>query len=179
MSDTPGGDPYPPELTTNDRDSEVNKELRRLNRALRALSACNQALARATSEQELLNQICEIIVRVGGYRMAGIAYAEQDEQKTVRPVAHAGYDSGYLETVGIRWSDTPPGRGPIGTAIRDNRICIFGDTAHDPRFATWREAALQRGYASIISLPLRVAGLPFGALAIYSEHVNSFEKSEV
>ncbi len=180
VSHTPGVNPYPPpELSANDRDSEVNKELRRLNRALRALSACNQALAQASSEQELLNQICEIMVRVGGYRMAGIAYAQQDEQKTVLPVAHAGFDSGYLETIGIRWSDTPPGRGPIGTAIRDNRICIFGDTAHDPRFATWREAALQRGYASIISLPLRVAGLPFGALAIYSEHVNSFEKSEV
>jgi len=178
-SNTPGVDPYAHELGASDRDSEVNKELRRLNRALRALSACNQALAQASSEQELLNQICDIIVQVGGYRMTGIAYAEQDEQKTVRPVAHAGYDSGYLETIGIRWSDTPPGRGPIGTAIRENRICIFGDTAHDPQFAPWREAALQRGYAAVISLPLRVAGLPFGALAIYSEQVNSFEKSEV
>jgi PAS domain S-box-containing protein len=172
-------DPSLHKLGANDRDSEVNKELRRLNRALRALSACNQALAQATSEQALLNQICEIIVRVGGYRMAGIAYAQQDEQKTVRPVAHAGYDSGYLETLGLRWSDTPPGRGPIGTAIRENHICILGDTAHDPRFTPWREAAMERGYAAIISLPLRVGGLPFGALAIYSEQVNSFEKSEV
>jgi two-component system cell cycle sensor histidine kinase/response regulator CckA len=178
-SNTPGADPYPHQPGASDRDSEVNKELRRLNRALRALSACNQALAQASSEQELLDQICEIIVRVGGYRMAGIAYAEQDEQKTVRPVAHAGYDSGYLETIGLRWSDTPPGRGPIGTAIRENCICIFGDTAHDPRFTPWREAAMQRGYAAIIALPLRVAGMPFGALAIYSEQANSFEKSEV
>src|ERR1700758_56905 len=180
VSNTSGVDPYPPlGPTASDRDSEVNKELRRLNRALRALSGCNQALAQASSEQELLNQICEIIVRVGGYRMAGIAYAEQDEQKIVRPVAHAGYDSGYMETIGLRWSDTPAGRGPIGTAIRENRICIFGDTAHDPRFTRWREAAMQRGYAAIISLPLRVAGLPFGVLAIYSEQANSFESSEV
>jgi PAS domain S-box-containing protein len=179
VSNTEGVDLHARELGASDRDSEVNKELRRLNRALRALSACNQALAQASSEQELLNQICEIIVQVGGYRMAGIAYAQQDEEKTVSPVAHAGYDSGYLETIGIRWSDTPPGRGPIGTAIRENNICIFGDTANDPRFAPWREAALQRGYAAIISLPLRVAALPFGVLAIYSGQVNAFEKSEV
>ena len=178
-SNTPGADPYPHQPGATDRDSEVNKELRRLNRALRALSACNQALAQASSEQQLLNQICEIIVQVGGYRMAGIVYAEQDEQKTVRPLAHAGYDSGYMETIGLRWSDTPAGRGPIGTAIRENRISIFGDTAHDPRFTRWREAALQRGYAAIIALPLRVAGMPFGALAIYSEQANAFEKSEV
>jgi two-component system, cell cycle sensor histidine kinase and response regulator CckA len=179
VSTTPGAEPRPPEVSATDRDSEVNKELRRLNRALRALSACNQALAQATSEQKLLNQICEIIVQLGGYRMAGIAYAGQDEQKTVRPMAHAGYDSGYLETIELRWSDTPAGRGPIGTAIRENRICIVGDSASDPLFAPWRDVALQRGYAAVISLPLRVAGMPFGVLAIYSEQVNSFEKSEV
>lgn len=162
-----------------DRDNEINKELRRLNRALRALSACNQALEQANSEQELLNQICDIMVGVGGYRMAGIAFAEQDEQKTVRPVAHAGYDSGYLERIELRWSDTPEGRDPAGTAIRENRICLFSDTTRDPRFEPWREAALQRGYSSVICLPLRVAGLAFGVLAIYSEQANSFESSEV
>ena len=160
-------------------NSEFNKELRRLNRALRALSACNQALAQTTSEQELLDQICRIIVEVGGYRMAGIAYAQHDEQKTLRPVAHAGYDSGYLERIQLSWSDTPTGRGPSGTAIRENRICLITDTANDPLFAPWREAALGRGYAAVTCLPLRAAGQAFGVLAIYSEQANSFEKSEV
>src|ERR1700690_1594167 len=49
-------------------EGAVNRELRRLNRSLHALSACNQALAQAGSEEELLRQICDIIVRVGGYR---------------------------------------------------------------------------------------------------------------
>jgi GAF domain-containing protein len=160
-------------------ESVVNKELRRLNRALHALSACNQALAQAASEQELLDQICDIIVRVGGYRMAGIAYAEQDEEKTVRPMAHAGHGSGYLDTIRVKWSDSPAGRGPAGTAIRENRICVIADTANDPKFALWREAALQRGYAAVIALPLQVARSAFGVLAIYSEQVGSFESSEV
>jgi len=161
------------------RESSVNRELRRLNRALHALSGCNQALAQAGSEQELLHQICDIIVGVGGYRMAGIAYAEQDEEKTVRPMAHTGFGSGYLEQIHLKWSDTPAGRGPVGTAIRENRICVIADTANDPTFAPWREAALQRGYAAVIALPLRVAGSAFGVLAIYSEQVGSFESSEV
>ena len=160
-------------------ESAVNRELRRLNRSLHALSGCNQALAQASSEQELLHQICDIIVRVGGYRMAGIAYAEQDEEKTVRPMAHAGHGSGYLETIHVKWSDTPAGRGPAGRAIRENRICVITDTANDPTFGPWREAALQRGYAAVIALPLRVAGAAFGVLAIYSEQVGSFESSEV
>jgi two-component system cell cycle sensor histidine kinase/response regulator CckA len=166
-------------ISGSSSESAVNHELRRLNRSLHALSACNQALAQAGSEQELLRQICDIIVRVGGYRMAGIAYAEQDEEKTVRPMAHAGHGSGYLETIHVKWSDTPAGRGPAGTAIRENRICVIIDTANDPVFAPWREAALQRGYAAVIALPLRVAGASFGVLAIYSEQAGSFESSEV
>lgn len=162
-----------------ERDSEVNRELRRLNRALRALSACNQALAQAGSEQELLEQICDIIVRVGGYRMAGIAYAEQDEKKTLRPVAQAGDDTGYLASIQLTWSDAPSGRGPAGTAVRENRVCVVTDTASDPKFNPWREAAAKRGFAAMIALPLRVANLPFGILGIYSGQKGSFESSEV
>jgi PAS domain S-box-containing protein len=159
-------------------ENGINKELRRLNRALRALSACNQALAQAGSEQELLRQICDIIVHLGGYRMAFIAYAQQDEEKTVRPMANAGYGDGYLDAIALTWSDTLVGRGPVGTAIRENRICVVADTANDAMFAPWREAAFHRGYAAVITLPLRLAGSAFGVLAIYSEQAGSFESSE-
>jgi two-component system cell cycle sensor histidine kinase/response regulator CckA len=162
-----------------DREAEVNKELRRLNRALRALSACNQALARAASEKELLNQICDIIVRLGAYRFAWIGYAQGDAAKTVRPMAQAGHENGYLSKIQITWSDAPTGKGSVGTAIRENRAWVIADTATDPRFAPWREAALERGYMALIALPLRVEGSTFGALAIYSDQKGSFENSEV
>ena len=162
-----------------DRDSEVNRELRRLNRALRALSACNKALAQAGSEQALLREICDVIVRMGAYRFAWIGYAQQDEGKLVRPVAHAGHEEGYLSLVEVRWSDSLAGRGPSGTAIRENRICVVSDTATDALFAPWREPALARGYAAVIAMPLRVAGLAFGVLMIYSDQAGSFDGSEV
>ncbi len=136
-------------------------------------------MAHAANERGLLDEICDLMVRIGGYRMAGIAFAEQDEQKTVRPVAHAGLDSGYLNNIDVRWSDTPEGRGPAGTAIRENRACVIADTANDKNFAPWREAAAQRGFAAVIALPLRAAGSPFGVLAIYSDQAGSFEGAEV
>ncbi len=111
--------------------------------------------------------------------MAFIAYAEQDEEKTARPMAHAGYVNGYLEKIELKWSDAPAGQGPVGRAIRENVIHVVADTAQDPMFAPWREAAVGRGYAAVIALPLRVAGSPFGVLAIYSGQVGSFESSEV
>ena len=162
-----------------DRESEINKELRRLNRALRALSACNNALAQAGSEQALLDQICDLIVRLGEYRLAWIGYAEQDEAKTVRVMAFAGDDDGYLKSVAVTWSDEPLGKGSIGIAIRENRTCIISDMRTDPRTAPWRDWAVKLGYGALIALPLRVAALPFGTLAIYAQQTGSFETSEV
>lgn len=160
-------------------ENAINKELRRLNRALRALSACNQALAQAGSEQELLDQICDVMVRLGAYRMAWIGYALPNEAKTVRPMAFAGHEEGILSRIEVSWSEAASGQGSVGTAIRENRVCVIADTGTDPRFEPWREAALQLGYGAMIALPLRVAGLPFGALAIYAEQAGSFESSEV
>lgn len=159
-------------------EGAINKELRRLNRALRTLSACNQALARAGSEQELLQQICDLMVSVGEYRMAFIGYAESDEEKNVKAMAQAGNGEEYLKKIALKWSDTEAGRGPVGTAIRENRICVVTDTASSAMFAPWREAALERGYAAVSALPLRFAGAALGVLAIYSEQAGSFDRSE-
>jgi PAS domain S-box-containing protein len=90
----------------------------RLNRTLQTLYQCNQALVRATEEYELLRSVCRILVEVGGLRMAWVGYREFNEDKTVRPVAQAGYDAGYLGRINITWGDTDSGRGPTGTAIR-------------------------------------------------------------
>ncbi|HKZ52642.1 MAG TPA: hypothetical protein VJ085_05105, partial [Candidatus Acidoferrales bacterium] len=74
----------------------VEEELRRVNRTLRVLSECNQVLVRAREETELLEQVCRLLVEEGGYRLAWVGYAEQDENKAVRPVAQAGFDEGYV-----------------------------------------------------------------------------------
>ena len=114
------------------------RERRRVDRARRALSRCNQALIRAGDEPQFLQELCRVIVEVAGYRLCWVGYAERDEAKTVRPVAHAGYEEGYLETVRVTWADTERGRGPVGTAIRTREPAVFRDVTHDPDFAPWR-----------------------------------------
>ncbi|MCD6282453.1 PAS domain S-box protein [bacterium] len=153
--------------------------LRTAERALRTISACNQAVIRATEESALLYEICQLIVDIGGYRLAWVGFAEQDEGKTVRPVAQAGYEEGYLETLNITWADTERGRGPTGTAIRTGEPTIVRDIQSDPAFAPWRDDATKRGYASSIALPLIFNGKTIGALSIYAARPDAFEEGEV
>jgi len=49
----------------------------------------------------LLQEVCRIIVEVGGYLMAWVGFAEHDEARTVRPVAQKGFDAGYLRDLRI------------------------------------------------------------------------------
>jgi PAS domain S-box-containing protein len=157
----------------------AEERLRRVNRAHRALSTSNEALVRATDESALPQQICRIIVEEAGYRLCWVGYAEEDVARTVRPVAQAGFDDGYLEAAAISWADTERGRGPTGTCIRTGEIQIVKNIATDPRLAPWRADALRRGYASSLAIPLVAEGQPFGALTIYSSEIEAFGDEEV
>ncbi|MFZ0964709.1 MAG: PAS domain S-box protein [Terriglobia bacterium] len=153
----------------------------RLNRELEAISNCNQALLHADDEQSLLNDICRIICDEAGYRLAWVGYAENDEAKTVRPVAWAGFESGYVASAQISWAeDTARGCGPTGTAIRAGKSVCAQDVATDPLMALWRENALQRGYRSNMALPLKdEKAKVFGALTIYSAEANAITPEEM
>lgn len=156
----------------------AERELRRLNRALRALSATDQAMVRAQDESELLQETCRILVDEGGYRMAWVGLAEPDAAKRVQPVAHAGFEEGYLEEAAITWADTDRGRGPTGTAIRTGQPVVCQNMQEDPKLVPWREEVRRRGYASSCALPLCVGGESIGALTVYSRFPEAFDTEE-
>jgi PAS domain S-box-containing protein len=158
---------------------QANESSRRSNRALGVLSQCNQLLVRATEEQGFLDDICRILVDHGGYRMAWIGFALQDEARTVHPEAIAGFEDGYLQAVKITWSDNQTGRGPTGTAIRTGITKINRSSWSHPEYAPWRSEALKHGYASSIALPLTDHNGIFGALTMYSNEPDAFDDEEV
>ncbi|MDP2771342.1 MAG: PAS domain S-box protein [Giesbergeria sp.] len=166
------------DITERKLDEEV---LHRLNRELRAISSCNQTLMRAEDEQTLLNEICQIVCDQAGYRMAWVGYAENDETKTVRPVAWSGFDSGYVENARLSWADdTERGQGLAAMAIRSGRTFCVQDFANEPEMVPWREDALSRGYRSGVALPLKdESAKVFGVLLIYSTQINAFVPDEM
>ncbi len=148
-------------------------------RAFVVLRSAQRALLHAEDEAELLDLICRIAVDEAGYRLAWVGFAHDDPGRTVRPVAQAGYEAGYLESITITWADTLLGRGPTGTAIRTGRPVLGRSFLTDPELAPWREQAIQHGFASSLALPLRAEDGPFGALTIYASMPNAFSAEDV
>ncbi|MEO5339244.1 MAG: PAS domain S-box protein [Magnetococcus sp. MYC-9] len=160
-------------------ESDIIQALLQAKRTMRLLSDCNAVLIRSVDESEMLKQICQLVVDVGGYRLVWIGYAEQDAGKRVVPVAHSGATPEYIKHLNITWADTERGRGPTGKAIRSGQTQIARDILLDPHFTPWRANAMLHGLFSSIALPLQENGQIFGALNIYAQDTSSFDREEV
>lgn len=158
---------------------EKENDLQKLNRTLRAISDSNQLLMKATDETTYLNDVCKTIIEDCGYKMVWVGYAENDENKSIRPVAFAGFDEGYLQILNLTWVDKEHGQGPTGTAIREGKITACENILQDPKFIPWREEAIKRGHASSIAFPMKDSEKIFGAITIYSQEPNPFLEKEI
>jgi PAS domain S-box-containing protein len=158
---------------------KVQEELLRLNRALNAHSKSSQMMMHSDNELAYLNDACRIVIEDCGYKMVWIGYAQNDRNKSVKPVAYYGFNEGYLEQLNVTWSDTTRGRGPTGTAIRTGKPSICLNMYTDPAFEPWRKEAIKRGYASSLVLPLISDKKTFGAITIYSGETNRFLEKEI
>ncbi len=157
----------------------VEKNLKRTNRSLYAISKCNEIVVHAENEQSLMDDVCRSIITAEGYILAWIGIAERDESKTVRTAAQAGFEAGYLETLFITWDDSMRGSGPTGTALRTGKPAICQHIQTDPLFKPWRIEAEKRGFASSISLPMSLRGNLLGALSIYADEPDAFDEEEI
>ena len=152
--------------------------MRERNVLLQTIAAVNEMLLDELPEHELMARICQELVHESLFRMAWIGLVA-DDGVTVRPVAQAGFADGYLAQIEIRCDDSPKGRGPSGTAIRENSTVVNNDTETNARFAPWREQARAHGIGSSAATPLRAHGRVIGVLNVYSREANAFSPGKV
>ncbi len=158
---------------------QAEKNLKRLNRALKTLSEGNKVLVHAVNESDLLEDVCSVLVRVGGYDLAWVGFAEQDGKKSIPPVARAGDNDGYLNAVNFTWNYTSRNHNPIGEAIQTGKPCSLRNIEKEVKGNSCNREAVKRGYTSMISLPLMNDDSVLGALTIYTKEVDVFDAKEV
>jgi PAS domain S-box-containing protein len=159
--------------------SRAERELFRLNRALKAIIAVNQTLAHAEVETQFQRDACRILCDVGGYRMAWIGYVDEASEETLTPVMWMGEEHGYLERVKTFWPNRPSHHGPAVTAIRTVSTTVMRNIQNGSDEEPWRTEAILLGFASIIAMPLKRSGAVFGVVTLYSRQVDAFDTEEV
>jgi putative nucleotidyltransferase with HDIG domain len=137
------------------------------------LSAGNETLVRAASEQELLDQMCQVMVEVGGHVLAFIGGASPDG-RGVELRAWAGTDD-----PGLRECVRTGVCHPLISAIERGLPVVVHDTARDPLCQGCGGQFHACGVKSNVILPLQSEGERLGALSIGSDDLAAFDDDEV
>jgi PAS domain S-box-containing protein len=152
-------------------------ELSKINRVYALISQINNLIIRTRSQEELFQEICNIAVNFGKFRMSWIGLVNQEHK--ILTSAFAGYEEGYFTQSNITTTlAVPEGRGPTGIALREGRTVICNDITKDKMMKPWRKDALDRGYHSVISIPIIVRNKIIGAFNLYSQETNFFSSEE-
>jgi PAS domain S-box-containing protein len=162
------------DITERKRATEA---LRRVNRLYSFLSQVNQVIVHIKEQDELLKAICHIAVEFGQFRMAWVGLVDESSMQ-LNPIAHAGYEEGYLQNININISNSAFSEGPSGQAILKGKVVANADITNSRQMMPWREEALKRGYRSSAAVPFRRMGKVIGTLNLYASEPGFFSAEE-
>jgi diguanylate cyclase (GGDEF)-like protein len=149
---------------------------------IRAVSSeINALIVRARDPQELFDDACGIAVEHGNFGLAWIGRLDP-ATLVLTPVSWAGVEAKeYLfKTSPAANGALPLGEGLASRTIRERRTVFSNDMLADmERNSARRTEALQRGYRSLIALPLIVDGAAVGNLSLFTSEINFFDDEEV
>ncbi len=151
-------------------------KIRRLNLLYAALSQFNQVIVRSKNEGELFAKICQSAVKVGRFKMAWVGLIDPASHMVI-PTASSGEGAAeYLRDIKISVdADSPYGRGPTGSALRENQPYWCQDFQNSALTAPWHERGAALGWRSSAALPLCRNGVVIGAITFYASVVNAFD----
>jgi PAS domain S-box-containing protein len=155
-------------------EREKTKSLLRHNCMLKE---CGLAITQASGEEGLYQEICRIVVEVGGYMFCWVGLT--DGHSFLLPVAHAGAEDGYLRNINVGSKNGETGQAQLGVPISMVDPFVIKDIGSDLALEPWRAEAIKRGYASSITLPLLVHHEFTGTLNIYSGETDAFDEEAV
>ena len=151
-----------------------------MGRMFGALSATNEAILRAASEDELFQRVCDAAVFGGKFLGTGVLLA--DEAGRLRFAAGAGVGIGTLQNTNNYSSvdeASDDGQGLAPTAFRTGRACVTNDYVNDERTRRWHAQAREIGARSAAAVPIKRHGKPIGALLVYLDQPDALNDETV
>ena len=140
------------------------------------LGGIDHAIVHHSDRQQLLDEICRVAVEKGGFKLAWVGMVAPDG--SVQPVAQAGA-TGYLEGIRVMAHGEPEGRGPVATAVRENRTVVIENIAGNADLGPRRSRALQFGLHYVAAFPIRMAGKVAGAFSVCAPQADFFDENEL
>jgi diguanylate cyclase (GGDEF)-like protein len=141
--------------------------LRRLNRMFGAISATNEAILRAKSEEDLYQWVCDAAVH-SGKSAATVVLLAQPDSIWLKPVAGTGVIvRQIMEAPFSIDAANVYGAGVCGRAFRTQRFAVNTDILNSSQGQPWHHTARQTGVSACVAVPLIKAGESVGVLMFF------------
>ncbi|GIW72466.1 MAG: hypothetical protein KatS3mg102_2008 [Planctomycetota bacterium] len=151
--------------------------MERLNRLYALLTAANEAILREPDLEVLLPAICRLAVEQGGFALAWIGLADRGGR--LRVAAQAGADESSCALLRQFVEGPRPDCAFTYRALEHGTPAPCPDIAASPLAEGWRRAALERGYRSMASFPVRARGRVAGTLNLYAREPGFTDEEEL
>jgi response regulator RpfG family c-di-GMP phosphodiesterase len=156
----------------------AEEAVRKVNKELKTLSDCNHAVVRATDEDALIQEMCRILVDVGGYVLAWVGLLDNTNVNRVHPITCSGCDEKFADFKSFLITDKGHGQDTAVKALQTRQPQL---SRHDgPSNALikshWVPGA--DGCRSAIALPLVFHEELVGVLNIYAKDPEAFDRED-
>lgn len=154
-----------------ERDAELavrDEEMNRLQERFTLVRQVSGLIRRATAREQLEQDICEMLVDHDRVAFAWIGTKSPDSEAP-EPSAWAGDETGYLDSNALAGGD------PASQALQTGEPTTVSETTAHLHTESWARKALDRGYQSVLAMPLVYDGIPYGVIAVYLSEPDVFD----
>ncbi|MCK1398643.1 GAF domain-containing protein [Bradyrhizobium sp. 4] len=143
------------------------RAVRRLNRMFGALTATNEAILHASTEQDLYQRVCDAAV-YSGKSLGTFVLLHEPESEWLTPVAATGRNLDLIRQ--SRYSidpESPYGKGISGEVFRTQKAIVEEDLVNRTKGTTWEQANVNAGAVACVAAPLIKRGTSIGVLFFF------------
>jgi len=132
--------------------------------------------------EEVLNIIVKEISSSLNYPLCNI-FLPYKNNKELYIAASYGYDNGIIEKLNekhiFHLERSPFKNGPAAQSFLTGKTITIPDVSKDPIYEPWQDIAMERGYKSIIKVPLKYGNVTYGVISLYTSNAPDFLEDEV
>ncbi len=153
------------------------QKILKLNRLYATLGQINESIVRTTDKEQLLHNVCSIVVEQGEFQMAWIGTVNS-AKRTITPIIIEGVLGVTLEEIAQYMKNVFDKDLPIIDAIISKKIVALSDLEGNAKLKDYQEILAQRGIKSYASVPILSNGVVVAILNVFSTEQHFIQKEE-
>jgi diguanylate cyclase (GGDEF)-like protein/PAS domain S-box-containing protein len=154
-------------------------KIKRLTRIYSVLSRINSAIVRIHERAALLDEVCRIAVKHGGFPAVWIGLVQAGTGR-LELVSYSGTDELAADRCArALGEDSIAKRGPAVQVVRSASRAVFHDLGSAAGDSATFRLAVEHDYRSAVALPLVPNRQPVGALVLFSHDRDFFDDQEL